>query len=609
MKYRTYALLITALMALAIIPVFAWTLKCVYTKTIVVHALAVSDGKGEVLDINVTVVKPGRGYVYVASKPLPIGQSGTFIASSQVAALIATYLANKSFLNYDFLITVNPKAIMIGGPSASAYVAVAMWALLTNRTLRNGVTMTGMILPDGLIGPVGGVPEKVKAAAEAGFKVVLIPYVERYVYEDGRLIDMVKYGRELGVKVIPVADIEDAIKYFTGIKIGGLKVKPKDVRNEAFIKMTEYLWKCLEKRIVDSNAINDEDPKVRALIEEAYEQAKNGHYYTAASLGFQALIRHYMNVLSGYSPSELRAIAERLRQELEDIRSRLKGVRATLEDMDVLAGIYDRLRQGEELLKKAEGLMGMGYYAMAIDYLAQAKARIETIYDWLGLLLGIEGRHEIPQKVLRDLTSIYVTYAESVYDYALTLSSAVGPIQSADIEALGGLVEKAKEEFASGRYVEALSTSLEAIARGSSTLHRLCAVTGEEYLRHVINVLYEATLRDVYKVEKCGVIPLLSLSYAELAKYDLEKGNLEAALRLLELASSYAKALYELTLSSGLCGRIIVSPPRPIQIEAKGTNRPIRQSPEISYALLTVSISLLAAALALAVVLCKRWMK
>ncbi len=131
-----------------------WQELTVYVRSITIHALAVSsNNSGAVINITVTAMKPGSGYVYVASSPLPTAESGTFLSSSQIAALVATYLANQPFNEYNFLINVEPTTLEIGGPSASGYMTVAMWALITNHTLNRDVTMTGMILPDGSIGP------------------------------------------------------------------------------------------------------------------------------------------------------------------------------------------------------------------------------------------------------------------------------------------------------------------------------------------------------------------------------------------------------------------------------------------------------------------------
>ncbi len=63
----------------------------------------------------------------------------------------------------------------IDGPSAGGVLTVGVLAALNQHALFPSVTMTGTISPDGSIGPVGLIPFKLKAAAEAGFETVLLP--------------------------------------------------------------------------------------------------------------------------------------------------------------------------------------------------------------------------------------------------------------------------------------------------------------------------------------------------------------------------------------------------------------------------------------------------
>jgi ATP-dependent Lon protease len=57
-------------------------------------------------------------------------------------------------------------------------------SLLTDRTVRNEVAMTGEISLRGLVLPVGGIKDKVVAAARAGLGTVILPARNRKDYED-----------------------------------------------------------------------------------------------------------------------------------------------------------------------------------------------------------------------------------------------------------------------------------------------------------------------------------------------------------------------------------------------------------------------------------------
>ena len=65
----------------------------------------------------------------------------------------------------------------IGGPSAGLMFALSVYDTLTPGTLTGGevVAGTGSITPDGRVGPIGGVRQKIAAAEEAGAEVFLVP--------------------------------------------------------------------------------------------------------------------------------------------------------------------------------------------------------------------------------------------------------------------------------------------------------------------------------------------------------------------------------------------------------------------------------------------------
>lgn len=65
----------------------------------------------------------------------------------------------------------------IGGPSAGLFFALSVYDTLTPGSLTGGevVAGTGTVDPDGLVGPIGGIAQKIAAAREAGAKLFLVP--------------------------------------------------------------------------------------------------------------------------------------------------------------------------------------------------------------------------------------------------------------------------------------------------------------------------------------------------------------------------------------------------------------------------------------------------
>ena len=70
------------------------------------------------------------------------------------------------------------------GPSAGVAMFIALASLFTGRTVRSDTAMTGEISLRGLVLPVGGIKEKVIAAAAAGITRVMLPARNRRDFEE-----------------------------------------------------------------------------------------------------------------------------------------------------------------------------------------------------------------------------------------------------------------------------------------------------------------------------------------------------------------------------------------------------------------------------------------
>lgn len=138
----------------------------------------------------------------------------------------------------------------IDGPSAGAVQTVAVLSLLLGDTLRTDVAMTGTINPDGTVGPVGGIPEKLSGAAAEGYKRVLIPMGLRNSYSQkaDAFVDVVALGSELGLEVKEVSTVYEAYTEFTGQQVPRLapssNVRLSNVAYDRLkAKVTEFVAK------------------------------------------------------------------------------------------------------------------------------------------------------------------------------------------------------------------------------------------------------------------------------------------------------------------------------------------------------------------------------
>jgi predicted ATP-dependent protease len=84
----------------------------------------------------------------------------------------------------DLHIHVPAGAIPKDRPSAGVAMFTSLASLLANRTVRSDTAMTGEISLRGLVLPVGGIKEKVIAAARSGIRTVILPARNRKDFDD-----------------------------------------------------------------------------------------------------------------------------------------------------------------------------------------------------------------------------------------------------------------------------------------------------------------------------------------------------------------------------------------------------------------------------------------
>jgi ATP-dependent Lon protease len=149
---------------------------------------------------------PGRGSLILT------GQLGEVMRESVQAAL--TLVKSRAvqlgidpaiFEKSDIHVHVPAGATPKDGPSAGVAMFTALTSLLTDRTVRSDTAMTGEISLRGLVLPVGGIKEKVVAAAAAGLTRVMLPARNRRDYDE------IPLGARNKLEFIWLERVDDAI--------------------------------------------------------------------------------------------------------------------------------------------------------------------------------------------------------------------------------------------------------------------------------------------------------------------------------------------------------------------------------------------------------------
>ena len=144
--------------------------------------LAVTGAGGDVLFVETALV-PGEGEPLLTGQLGDVMKESAAIARSVVSAhadRLGVVMPEGQRLHVHFPAGGIPK----DGPSAGITMTTALVSLLSGRTVRPEVAMTGEVTLQGRVLPIGGVKQKLLAAHRAGIREVILPQDNEHDLED-----------------------------------------------------------------------------------------------------------------------------------------------------------------------------------------------------------------------------------------------------------------------------------------------------------------------------------------------------------------------------------------------------------------------------------------
>jgi uncharacterized protein len=467
--------------------------------------------------------------------------------STRFAKEIACSQTNVKCNDYDFIYTIKSGSVIIGGPSAGAAISVITTAALENLDIIPEITITGTINSGGLIGSVGGIKEKIDAASDTGIKTVLIPIGERIVevdnitfadyvinvtIENKSKIDLVKYGKSIGVKVIEVATIDEAMFYITGKEI---KYENKTLEiDNSYINTMKSVTKELCARTeklknqLENNEFIDEDLEMydnainlTIRSKEAFELNK---YYSAASYCFGANTKFSLLVLKlkNLSNSELLRNVAEVKASITKMNEILnKKKLETITDLETYMIVKERLIEAEENINNA---IKNENTTDKVLYLSYGIERLNSAISWSNFFSKGKKKFKINKDEIKKSCINKINEAEERYEYLIFLTGM-------EFENIKKKIDLAVNDFDNTDYELCLFKASKAKANSDIILNTLRME--EEQLKTKIEQKLSVIRNNIIKGQEKGVFPVIGYSYYEYAN-DLKEKDLYSAVLFAE---------------------------------------------------------------------------
>lgn len=171
----------------------------------VVTGLAWTPVGGEVLFVEATVMK-GKGALTLTGQLGDVMKESVQAALSYIRSKTADFDIPEDFNSTtDIHVHVPAGAIPKDGPSAGVTMATALVSALTKIPVRKEVAMTGEITLRGKVLPIGGLKEKILAAARLGVTTVVIPVQNQKDLEDVPKTILKK------LRIVPASNIDEVL--------------------------------------------------------------------------------------------------------------------------------------------------------------------------------------------------------------------------------------------------------------------------------------------------------------------------------------------------------------------------------------------------------------
>lgn len=514
--------------------------------------------EGTIADLYLEI-NPGTGRVFLDTFPLT--KVDTQISTRFAKDMACKYL-DDDCMNYDFIYTIKANSPIIAGPSAGGAITLLTISLLEGFELDETISITGTINSGGIIGPVGGIKAKIDAAEKNGLKKVLIPEGERFVEEKrvvvekleifgindtfenttvrNKTIDLVEYGKEIGLEVVEVSDINDALYEFTGRKF-----EEKDYPliideeyKETMFSLASDLCNRSDKLLkaanrLDYSKFNQTMDSILNLSGKAKIAVLDAKYYSAASYCFGANVKltYILLSLENLTDKDLEKNMEIITRNSLKLEKRIDNKEIkTVTDLEAYAIVKERLIESREYKEEIKNITDSDIYN-----LAYSSERVYSAFSWANFFDHRGKEYNFNNEILESSCEAKIAEAEERYNYVLLFYPVLG------LEGTRKEIDYAYDDLRNEDYELCLFKATKAKAESDVILS--VSGIGSDKVGNLLDKKLEVAGKNIAKQINKGNFPVLAYSYFEYAN-ELKDSDKYSAL----LYSEYALGLSDLDM-------------------------------------------------------------
>ncbi len=534
-----------------------------HTKLVAVMDVDANTTIGNTADLYLEI-KPGDGKVYIDT--FPASKLDTQM-STRLAKNMACKFIDEDCSQYDFFYTIRAVSSIIGGPSASASATIATIAALKNLEIKDDVIVTGTINSGYIIGPVGGIKEKVGAAASMNISKILIPAGKAItIEEDNSTFNLTAYGKNLSIEVIEVDNVQQALYHMTGFEVE----QNKDISvSSDYADTMGYLSDKLCNRMDELK----EDIENKTLPDDlnislVFERAKNttikaenalelNHTYARASYCFSANVEYLKVLYILQEPTEKQIFDKSagLKSKIAKLNKLVNDYEIqTITDLQAFMIVKQRIIETQDTIEDIEDKHAEWGKPKTLNQLAYANERFHSAIAWSEFFKNKGKRFKLDNNDLKKSCISKLSETTEFFQYMnLVLPGILMDTKE--------IIERAETDANRGNYELCLFKS--SLARAHINL--LASSIGVPADKHdeLIDRKLVAARDAIVEQQQNNIFPILGYSYYEYAtslkndskipaliysEYALELSNLDAYLQSRKLFEGYNRLMGRWTL-------------------------------------------------------------